>query len=52
VQTQNLGWLDFAKNGESAGSEGFGYRLEAIKVLILPKGSAAPGETETAFMRN
>lgn len=52
VQTQNLGWLDFAKNGESAGSAGFGYRLEAIKVLILPKGSAAPGETETAFMRN
>ncbi|WKY45880.1 S8 family serine peptidase [Eubacteriaceae bacterium ES2] len=52
VQAQNLGWLGYAKNGESAGSEGFGYRLEAIRILILPKGSAAPGEIETAFMKN
>lgn len=52
VQVENLGWLDYAKNGESAGSEGYGYRLEAIRIQILPKGSSAPGASETAFVKN
>ena len=30
VHAQNLGWIDWAKNEESAGTDGFGYRLEAI----------------------
>ena len=47
---QRLGWLDWACNGEQAGSAGFSYRMEGIQVMILPKGSGAPGSTETPFV--
>lgn len=50
VHVQNYGWLDWAKNGESAGSQGFSYRLEGIHIMIQPKGSAAPGKTDTPFI--
>lgn len=50
VHAQNYGWLDWAKNGESAGSQGFSYRLEGIHIVVQPKGSAAPGKTETPFI--
>ena len=49
VHVQNLGWLDWAKNGEEAGSTGFGYRLEGIRIMLVEKGSDAPGETEHPF---
>lgn len=48
---QNFGWLDWAKNGSSAGTEGFGYRLEAIKIMVVPKGAEAPGATEQPFVK-
>ncbi|PKM48757.1 MAG: hypothetical protein CVV01_01850, partial [Firmicutes bacterium HGW-Firmicutes-6] len=51
VHAQNFGWLDWAKNGDSAGTEGFGYRLEAIKIMVVPKDTAAPGKTEQAFVK-
>ncbi|MDD4096508.1 MAG: hypothetical protein PHP22_09745 [Oscillospiraceae bacterium] len=46
-----MGWLDWAKNGESAGTAGFSYRLEAIKIVLVPKGGAAPGPTVRAFVQ-
>jgi Bacterial surface proteins containing Ig-like domains len=54
VHAQNTGWMAFAKNGEDAGTAGFGYRLEGIHVIVVPKGQAAPtpeeGSIETAFL--
>ncbi|MDO9492576.1 DUF3298 domain-containing protein [Acetobacterium sp.] len=49
VHAQNIGWMGWAQNGESSGTAGFGYRLEGIRIVILPKGTAAPGSTDSAF---
>ncbi|WKY49242.1 hypothetical protein Q5O24_09505 [Eubacteriaceae bacterium ES3] len=51
VHAQNFGWLGWAKNGQPAGTSAFGYRLEGIRILILPSGSDAPGDTENAYVR-
>ncbi|MCL2891196.1 hypothetical protein, partial [Brenneria tiliae] len=48
---QTYGWLDWAANGQSAGSSSLGRRAESIQVYLVPKGSAAPGSTERPFMR-
>ena len=49
VHAQNFGWLGWAKNGESAGTAGYAYRLEALQVMLVKKGGAAPGSTSNAF---
>ena len=51
VHCQNFGWMGWAKNGASAGSEGYAYRLEGIQVKLVPKGGAAPGSTANAFRK-
>ncbi|MCG2731279.1 MAG: CAP domain-containing protein [Acetobacterium sp.] len=50
VHIQNYGWMGWAKNGGSAGSQGFSYRLEGIHIVVQPKDSAAPGNTDTPFI--
>ncbi len=45
VHAQSYGWLGWAKNGEASGTAGYGKRLEGIQVIVLPKGSEAPGVT-------
>jgi len=50
VHAQNIGWMGWAKNGESSGTAGFAYRLEAIQIVLVPKGGAAPGTTDQAFV--
>jgi uncharacterized protein YjdB len=50
VHAQNIGWMDWAKNGQSAGTAGLSYRLEAIQIVIVQKGSAAPGLTARPFV--
>ncbi len=49
VHAQNIGWMGWAKNGEQAGTAGYSYRLEAIQVKLVPKGSAPPGSTANRF---
>ena len=49
VHAQNIGWMDWAKNGQSAGTAGLSYRLEAIQIQLVPKGGAAPGSTAVPF---
>lgn len=49
VHAQNFGWLGWAKNGEDSGTEGYSYRLEAIEIKLVPKGSAAPGNTNNSY---
>ncbi len=38
------GWLGWAKNGESSGSEKYKYYIMALQCVIVPKGSEAPGD--------
>ena len=45
----NIGWLDWAKNGARAGSQGFGYGIEALQICLVDKDGAAPGATDQAF---
>ena len=47
---QNFGWMGWAKNGEESGTQGYGYRMEAMEIKLLPKGSEAPGSTDTPFV--
>ena len=50
VHAETYGWLGWAKNGESAGTEGLSKILEAIEIKIVPKGEAAPGSTKDPFV--
>ena len=50
VHAQNIGWMDWAKNGKSAGTAGLSYRLEAIQIVIVQKGTSAPGSTARPFV--
>ena len=49
VYAQRVGWLDWAKNGASAGTNGYGYRSEAISIMLVEKGKGAPGSTEIPY---
>ena len=42
VHAQNFGWLKWAKNGASAGTAGFGYRLEGMQIVLVRKGQKLP----------
>ena len=43
VHAESYGWLDWAKYGESAGTQGLAKRLEAIEIKLVEKDGAAPG---------
>jgi uncharacterized protein YjdB len=51
VQAQKFGWMGWAKNGASAGTAGFGYRLEAVQIKLVPKGGKAPGKTANPYVK-
>ena len=39
-------WLaGLGSNGQDAGTSGYGYRLEGMQVVLVPKGQPAPGDT-------
>ncbi len=46
---QNLGWMGWAKNGDPAGTVGYAYRVEAIKIMLVKKGETAPGSADNAY---
>ena len=50
MHAQDYGWLDWAKNGESAGTEGYSKRLEGIQIVLVKKGENAPGSTSRPFI--
>lgn len=37
----SYGWLGWARNGESAGTTGFGLRIESVQIKVLPRGTRA-----------
>ena len=51
VHVQTYGWLGWAKNGASAGTEGLAKRMEAIEIVLVAKGKSAPGSTARAFIK-
>ena len=51
VQMQTYGWLDWANSGITAGAAGLGKNIEAISVIVLPAGSAAPGPTRVSSLQ-
>ena len=48
VHAQTYGWLGWAKNGSIAGTSGLAKRLEAIQIVIIPKGEDAPNPLPAA----
>ncbi|MGO5337000.1 L,D-transpeptidase family protein [Bilifractor sp. LCP19S3_H10] len=51
THVQRFGWTGWACNGENCGSAGYGYRMEAIEIRIVAKGSGAPGSTANTFWK-
>jgi uncharacterized protein YjdB len=45
VHAQHYGWMGWTKNGAKAGTAGMSYRLEAIQIVLVKKGAAAPATT-------
>ena len=39
VHVQGFGWLGWAKNGESAGTENLNFRIESFEIKIIEKGT-------------
>lgn len=37
VNAQQFGWMGWAKNGQSSGTSGFGFQLEAIQIKLVKK---------------
>ena len=52
VHSQTYGWLDWAVNGECAGTSGYGKRLEAVQIKLVLKGGTAPGSTENPYVQS
>ena len=44
------GWMDWAKNGQMAGTSGYGYNLLGIEARLQKKDEKAPGHTLNHFM--
>lgn len=42
VHKSNIGWTGWVKNGTELGTDSLSKKIEAIQVLLVPKGSAAP----------
>ncbi|MBQ6394730.1 MAG: hypothetical protein IJH87_00075 [Atopobiaceae bacterium] len=49
VHVSNVGWLDWTKNGEPAGTLNVGQHIQAIQVRVLMKGST-PGCMLVSFL--
>jgi uncharacterized protein YjdB len=46
-----IGWMGWVKNGASAGAIGdVNQNIEAFEILLVPKGLAAPGSSNNAFI--
>ena len=50
AHVSGIGWLDWACNGAAAGSAGKGRAIEAVKVILVEKGGAAPGSSDKVFI--
>ena len=51
THVQTYGWLDWAKNGEIAGSTDASKRMEALQIKLVKKGGAAPGNEGRPYVQ-
>lgn len=51
THVSDIGWMGWAKNGESAGTTGGDKQIEAIQLTLTSKNAAAPGSTSNAFQK-
>lgn len=49
AHVEDLGWLDWTKDGFAAGTTGLGKRLEALQIRLQVKSSEAPGATSNSY---
>ena len=49
VHCADYGWLGWAKDGASAGTVGLAKAVQAVQVVLVPKGGSAPGPAGGAF---
>lgn len=42
VHKSNIGWTGWVKNGTELGTDSLSKKIEAVQVLLVPKGNAAP----------
>ena len=52
VHAQDFSWMGWTKNGEQAGTQGYGYRLEGIQIKLVKKGENGPTSSVLAFSKN
>ena len=45
THVQTYGWQNWVGNNAMAGTSGQSKRLEGIRIMLIAKGSAAPGST-------
>ena len=50
VHVQSYGWLDWARNGEKAGTTGLAKRMECIQIVLMKKGAEAPGSMVRSYI--
>ena len=51
VHVQDLGWLGWAKNGETAGTMNYALKIEAVQILIVPKDTPAIENGQSSFKK-
>ena len=51
VHAERIGWMNWAKNGAEAGTQGFGYEVEAYQVQLVPKGEVGPTGSDRSFLQ-
>ncbi|MFD1899313.1 hypothetical protein GQR36_02720 [Enterococcus termitis] len=44
VHAKNFGWMDWASNGQDAGTSGFSYQLESIEIRLVKKELPHPAQ--------
>lgn len=49
VHSADFGWLGWAKNGESAGSQGYAKSAQAVEIMLISKGDEGPKSDGQAF---
>lgn len=49
AHVSRVGWMDWAKNGATAGSVGYQSAIEAIEIKLVAKGGSAPGTTTMPY---
>lgn len=50
VYAGSYGWLGWTSNGNTAGTSDMDTGLDAIEIVAVPKGSAAPGSTDGPYL--